>query len=61
MLGSPLDKLVIIAVLTSALSSTQTTILPTSRTTLSMARQKAFPPAFGKIHPRYMTPHYSRS
>ena len=35
--GSPLDKLLIIAVLTSASASTQTTILPTARTTLSMA------------------------
>ena len=37
-LGSPLDKLLILAVLTSAAASTQTTILPTARTTLSMAR-----------------------
>ena len=36
-LGSPLDKLLIIAVLTSASASTQTTILPTTRTALSMA------------------------
>ena len=56
---SPLDKLLIITVLTSASSSTQTTILPTARATLSMARQKAFPPSFGKIHPRYLTPSYS--
>ena len=31
-MGSPLDKLLIIAVLTSASASTQTTILPTART-----------------------------
>ena len=36
--GSPLDKILIIAVLTSAAASTQTTILPTARTSLSMAR-----------------------
>ena len=41
--GSPLDKLMIIAVLTSASASTQTTILPTARTTLSMARWGALP------------------
>ena len=41
--GSPLDKLMIIAVLTSASASTQTTILPTARTTLSMARWHAIP------------------
>jgi amino acid transporter len=58
-LGSPLDKLVVLAIITSALSSTQTTILPASRTTLSMARQGAFPKAFGEVHPRFLTPHVS--
>jgi amino acid transporter len=48
---------VIIAVLTSAAASTQTTILPTSRTALSMARAKAAPEALGRVHPRYLTPH----
>ncbi len=57
--GSPLDKLLIIAVLTSAAASTQTTILPTARTTLSMARAKALPHSLGKVHPRYLTPHVS--
>jgi amino acid transporter len=56
---SPLDKLLIIAVLTSASASTQTTILPTARTTLSMARQRAFPKIFGDIHPRHLTPTWS--
>jgi amino acid transporter len=54
--GSPWDKLLILAVLTSASASTQTTILPTARTTLSMARWGALPPSFGRIHPRYLTP-----
>jgi amino acid transporter len=58
-LGSPLDKLVVLAVILSALSSTQTTILPASRTTLSMARQGAFPEPFGRVHPRFLTPHVS--
>ena len=57
--GSPLDKLLIIAVLTSAAASTQTTILPTARTTLSMARAHAMPGSLGKVHPRYLTPHVS--
>ena len=57
--GSPLNKLVIIAVLTSASASTQTTILPTARTTLSMAKWKAIPSAFGRIHPRFLTPTFS--
>jgi amino acid transporter len=55
-LGSPLDKLLIIAVLTSASASTQTTILPTARTTLSMARWRAIPEVFGRVSPRYQTP-----
>ena len=57
--GSPWDKLLIVAVLTSASASTQTTILPTARTTLSMARWKAIPPIIGRIHPRYLTPSVS--
>jgi amino acid transporter len=57
--GSPLNKLMIIAVLTSASASTQTTILPTARTTLSMARWHAIPQAFGRIHPRFLTPSFS--
>ncbi len=59
MFGSPLDKLMIIAVLTSASASTQTTILPTARTTLSMARWKAIPSSFGQVHPRFLTPTFS--
>jgi amino acid transporter len=58
-LGSPLDKLLIIAVLTSASASTQTTILPTARTTLSMARAKAIPGQFGNVHPRFLSPGFS--
>jgi amino acid transporter len=58
-LGSPLDKLLIIAVLTSAAASTQTTILPTARTSLSMARARAMPASLGRIHPRFLTPHIS--
>ena len=54
--GTPWDKLLIIAVLTSASASTQTTILPTARTTLSMARWGAIPKVFGNVHPRYLTP-----
>jgi amino acid transporter len=58
-LGSPLDKLVVLAILTSALASTQTTILPASRTILSMARADAMPAVLGKVHPRFFTPHVS--
>jgi amino acid transporter len=57
--GSPWDKILIIAVLTSAAASTQTTILPTARTSLSMARNGAMPEPLGHVHPRYLTPHVS--
>ena len=57
--GSPLDKILIIAVLTSAAASTQTTILPTARTSLSMARAGAMPASLGDVHPRFLTPHVS--
>src|SRR3954452_17511367 len=52
-----LGKVMVAAVLTSAPASTQTTILPTSRTALSMARFKAAPAALAAVHPRYLTPH----
>jgi amino acid transporter len=57
--SSPWDKLLILAVLSSAAASTQTTILPTARTTLSMARKRAIPAAFANVHPRFLTPSYS--
>jgi amino acid transporter len=55
-LGSPWDKLVVLSIVTSALASTQTTIIPASRTSFSMARQNALPNIFARIHPRYRTP-----
>jgi amino acid transporter len=55
-LGSVGVKFLIVAVLTSAAASTQTTILPTARTTLSMAVWKSLPAVFGKVNPRYQTP-----
>ncbi len=55
-IGSIAARLLILMVLTSATASTQTTILPTARTTLSMATYKAIPDAFGRIHRRYLTP-----
>jgi amino acid transporter len=54
--GTVMGKLLILLVLTSAAASTQTTILPTARTSLSMAAFKAIPKTFMKIHPKYMTP-----
>ncbi len=55
-LGTVLSRLLILMVLSSAAASTQTTILPTARTTLSMAAYGALPEAFAKINPRYLTP-----
>ncbi len=44
------------SILTSASASTQTTILPTARTALSMAVFKAIPARFARIHSKYLTP-----
>ncbi len=55
-LGSGMDKLLLIAVLTSAAACTQTTILPAVRTALSMARAGSLPKEFAEIHPRHLTP-----
>ena len=58
-LGTFMVKLLIIAVLSSAAASCQTTILPAARTALSMAIHRAFPPKFGEVHPRHLTPAFS--
>ena len=57
--SSPFDKIIILAVMVSALSATQTTVLPASRTSLSMGRKGAAPRTFATIHPRYLTPTWS--
>jgi amino acid transporter len=57
--GKTMSHLLIFLVLTSAAACTQTTILPTARTTLSMATYKAIPRVFAKIHPRFLTPSVS--
>ena len=54
----PFAFVLVLAIVTSGLASTQTTILPASRTSLSMASAGAFPEAFGRIHPRFATPHF---
>ena len=54
--GPTFYHLLLLMVLSSAAASTQTTILPTARTTLSMAAYKAMPKSFSRIHPRFMTP-----
>ncbi|WP_422749202.1 APC family permease [Mycobacterium sp. WMMD1722] len=54
--GSIAASLLLLTVSISGLSSTQTTILPTARGTLSMAVYEAIPKRFASVHPRYMTP-----
>jgi amino acid transporter len=58
-LGSPWDKVVVLAIVISAISSTQTTIIPGARTSFSMARADAMPHALARVHPRFRTPHVS--
>jgi len=58
-LFGPWAWLLVLAVMISAISSTQTTILPTARGTLAMAVYKALPARFGLVHPRFKTPGFS--
>jgi amino acid transporter len=57
--GSLALKVLIIAVLSSAAASCQTTILPAARTALSMAVHRAFPPKFAEVSPVHLTPAWS--
>lgn len=59
LIGNILMLLLSASILTSASASTQTTILPTARTSLSMAVYKALPARFARIHPRFLTPTWS--
>lgn len=54
--GTVMEILLVVSVLTSASASTQTTILPTARTSLSMGAYRAIPERFARVHPRYLTP-----
>lgn len=55
-LGSAWGKLLILAVLSSAIAALQTGILPTARTVLSMATARAVPATFGRMNRRFQTP-----
>jgi amino acid transporter len=55
-LGGWGSEALVLAILSSAAASMQTTILPTARTTLAMAVYKALPKVFGEVHGRYRTP-----
>jgi amino acid transporter len=55
-LSPPLDTIVVVAVLTSALASMLTTILPTARTALAMALRGALPAHFARVHRDFASP-----
>ena len=57
--GQVAVHLLVLMVLSSAAASTLTTILPTARTTLSMAAHKAIPERFARMSPRFQTPTWS--
>ncbi|WP_432571266.1 APC family permease [Kineococcus sp. SYSU DK005] len=56
--GAVASSLLLLTVAVSAASSTQTTILPTARGTLSMAVYGALPQRFARVHPKYRTPSF---
>ena len=58
-LGHFFVTLLIISVLTSSAASTQTTIMPTARTALSMGTFRAIPASFARVHPKHQTPDYA--
>ena len=55
----PFAFVLLLSIITSGIASTQTTILPASRVSLSMASAGAFPKMFARIHERYGTPSFS--
>jgi amino acid transporter len=55
-IGSVFAHLLLLMVFSSAVASTQTTILPTARTVLSMSVYKAIPDRLGRMHKKYLTP-----
>jgi len=54
--GAVVSRLLFLMILSSAAASTQTTILPSARTTLSMSAYRALPESLGRISPRFLTP-----
>lgn len=55
-LGGTIDELLILTVLVSAAASTQTSILPAARSSLSVAAHRAAPEWFARVNPKYFTP-----
>ena len=58
-LGIRFSKILVFAVLTSAVASTQTSILPAARMALSMAHAGAIPVRFRHIHTRHLSPGFA--
>jgi amino acid transporter len=54
--GTPIAYFMVLAVLSSTIATTQTTLLPSSRLTFSMSRDGVFPKAFGRVHKSWKTP-----
>ncbi len=54
--GTPIAYFMVLAILSSTVATTQTTLLPSSRLTYSMARDGVFPKAFGHVHSSWRTP-----
>jgi amino acid transporter len=54
--GKWVGYIMIIAVLSSTVGTTQTTLLPSARISLSMARDRVFPKLFGVIQGKFRTP-----
>jgi amino acid transporter len=54
--GSWASYVMIFAVLSSTVATTQTTLLPAARISYAMARDGVFPKVFGSIHEKFKTP-----
>jgi amino acid transporter len=54
--GKVMGVLLIVSVLPSGAATSQATIMPAARTTLSMATHGALPKVFARVHPKYQTP-----
>src|SRR5258708_17503720 len=54
--GTVFYHLLLLMALSSAAASTQTTILPTARTTLPMAAYRPLPKSFANVSPRFLSP-----
>jgi amino acid transporter len=53
---APISYLMVLAVLSSTVATVQTTLLPSSRLSFSMARDGVFPKMFGVVHKSWQTP-----